>query len=66
MSVIAIKTIKKLPKTCFKCPFLRHEYSFLYDRNIDTCGTDNSIIFCDTETQKPSWCPLYVIKEEKK
>lgn len=55
---MAIKIDMKMPKRCYDCKFFDHSYSFVWERDIDECVVEKSLIMCDPEKGKPDWCPL--------
>lgn len=58
-----VKVEMEMPKRCYDCKFFNHFYSFVWEKDFDECLFEKSLIMCDPEEGKPSWCPLQEIKE---
>ena len=54
-----------MPKRCYDCKFFNRSYSFVFEQDLDECLLESSLIMCDPEEGKPSWCPLQEVNECK-
>ena len=58
-----VKIEMEMPKRCYDCKFYNHSYSFVWGTDLDECLLEKSLIMCDPEESKPTWCPLQEVKE---
>lgn len=61
--IMSVKIEMEMPKSCHKCKFFSHSYSFVFENDIDECLIEKSLIMFDPEKGRPSWCPLQEVKE---
>lgn len=60
---MVVKIKMKMPKRCYDCKFFNHSYSFVWGNALDECLIERSLIMCDPEEARMSWCPLQEAKE---
>ena len=53
----------EMPKRCCDCKFFNRSYSFMWGQDLDECVLEKSVMMCDPEDGKPSWCSLQEVKE---
>lgn len=37
----------KMPKRCYDCKFFNHSYNFVFEKDLDECLVEKSLMMCD-------------------